>query len=96
MAHTSSPKRVTFDYDLVYISYISTSNIILNGVANHALREYAFSHFLPYSDTGPTKAKEGKISVSFPFEDDGMFSNVSYLEDEDKYQHDLDIKIEPQ
>ena len=45
---------------------------------------------------GQPKQKKVKIFISFPFEDDGMFSNVSYLEDEDKYQHDLDIEIEPQ
>ena len=50
MTHTSSPKRVVFEPDLVDISNISTGKMIEKGVANHASKSYEFSHFLPYSD----------------------------------------------
>ena len=50
MTHTSPPKRVLFGPELVEITYISTRKIIVKGVANHALKAYEFSHFLPYSD----------------------------------------------
>ena len=45
MTHTGSPKRVTFDLDSVDISIISTRNLIVKD-ANHAFKEYEFSHFL--------------------------------------------------
>ena len=48
MTHTSPPKRVVFGPDSVEISNISTRKIIAKGVANHASKEYEFSHFLPY------------------------------------------------
>ena len=49
MTNTGPPKRVVFGHDLVEISDISTGNIIVKGVANHASKEYEFSHFLPYA-----------------------------------------------
>ena len=50
MTHTIPPKRVVFCLDSVDISNISTGNIIVKGVPNHASKEYEFSHFLPYLD----------------------------------------------
>ena len=62
------------------ISNISTKNIIENGVANHASKAYAFSHFLPYSapiqSQQPFK-REGKKSLSYPFADNDMLSKIS-------------------
>ena len=49
MAHIGSPKRVTFDHDIVDISEISTKNMIEKTVANHTFKAYVFSHFLPNS-----------------------------------------------
>ena len=49
MNHSSSPNRVIFDPDSVEISEISTRNLIVKGAANHAFKEYEFSHFLPNS-----------------------------------------------
>ena len=49
MNHTSSPKQVTFDPDIVEISEISTRNMIAKGVSNHAFKACEFSHFLPNS-----------------------------------------------
>ena len=45
MTHISSPKRVGFVPDTIYISNISTKKLIDKGVANHASKEYEFSHF---------------------------------------------------
>ena len=41
---------MTFGPDSVEIIDISTKNIIVKGVANHASKAYEFSHFLPFSD----------------------------------------------
>ena len=54
------------------ITYISTRKIIAKGVANHAFKEYEFSHFLPYSDpVQPQQPFErgGKNILSTPFYD---------------------------
>ena len=48
MTHTSSPKRVVFELDLVEISYISIKKMIVKCFANHASKECDFSHFFPY------------------------------------------------
>ena len=50
MTHTRSPKRVIFGPDSVEITHISTENIIVKGVANHASKAYEFSHFMPPSE----------------------------------------------
>ena len=81
------------------ILYITTGKIVVKGVANHASNSYEFSHFLPYS--APTQCqkpfeREGKNSLSYPFADNDMLSKISFLEDEEQYRHDLDIKIIPQ
>ena len=52
MTHTGSPKRVIFGPDLVEITDISTGNIIVKGIANHASKAYEFSHFIPFSELG--------------------------------------------
>ena len=49
IAHTGSPKRVTFDSNLVEITEKYTGNIIEKGNVNHASKEYEFFHFLPVS-----------------------------------------------
>ena len=46
MIHTSSPKRVTFNLDIVEVSEVSTGNMIMKGVANHDFKAYEFSHIL--------------------------------------------------
>ena len=62
MTHTGLPKEVLFGLDLVEISDISTGNIIVKGVSNHASKAYEFSHFFPYSS--PTQSQQ-------PFEREG-------------------------
>ena len=83
----------------VEITDISIGNIIVKGVANHSSKAYEFSHFLPYSapvqSQQPFK-REGKNSLSSPFADNDMLSNISVSKDEEKYLHDLDIEIVPQ
>ena len=44
-------------------------------------------------DPQQVEAEEGIISHSFPFADDGVFSNFSYSEYENQDNHDLDIDI---
>ena len=69
MTHTGSPKQVIFGPDSVEITNISTRNIIEKGVANHASKEYEFSHFMPFSEPVHSQqplAMEGKnISSKF-------------------------------
>ena len=71
---------MVFGPDSVEISNISTSKIIEKGVANHASKQYEFSHFLPYSDPVQPQLpfeRGGKNIVSTPFVND-LLSNVSY------------------
>ena len=70
MTHTGPPKQVILGPDLVEITYISTGNIIAKGVANHASKEYEFSHFLPFSDPMHSQLpleRGGKNIISTPF-----------------------------
>ena len=50
MNHTGSPKKVIFPPDEVEITEISSGKVIAKGIANHTLKVYMFSHFLPYSN----------------------------------------------
>ena len=47
MTHIGSPKRVTFDSDLVKITKKATRNIVAKGIANHSTKACDFSHFFP-------------------------------------------------
>ena len=70
MTHTASPKKVVFGTDSVEVSYISTGKIIAKGVANHASKEYEFSHFSPYSDPAHSHLpleKGDKTIIPTPF-----------------------------
>ena len=74
-------------------------NIILKGVVNHASKAHKFSHFLPYSAPVQSQQpfeREGKNSLSSPFADNDMLSNISISEDEEQDQHNLGIEIVPQ
>ena len=90
---------VVFGPDSMDISYISIGKIIVKGVANHASKEYGFSHFLSYSALVQSQQpfeREGKNSLSSPFADYDILSKISILEDEEQDQHDHDIDIVPQ
>ena len=50
MTHTGSPKKVIFSPNDVEITDISNGKVIEKGVADHTLKVYRFSHFLPYSN----------------------------------------------
>ena len=50
MTHTREPKRVTFIPDMVEITEISTDQVIAIGYADHYVRMYKFSSFLPTSN----------------------------------------------
>ena len=47
-------------------------------------------------DPQQAEAEEGIKSLSSPFVDDDVLSNVSDSKYEDQDQHDIDIEIEPQ
>ena len=97
MTHNGPPKRVEFGLDSVEITNISTGNIIAKEVANHASKEYEFSHFLPYSDPVQPQLpfeRGGKNIISTPFVN-GVLSKISDSEDEEQDQHDLDIEVVP-
>ena len=49
MTHTGSPKKVTFDSNLVEITEQYYRKIIAKGIANHSTTDYGFSHFFPIS-----------------------------------------------
>ena len=49
MTHTCSLKGVTFDSDSVEITEKSIGNLIVKWFANHASKEYDFSHLLRVS-----------------------------------------------
>ena len=49
MNHTGSPKRVTFDSNLVEIIEKYFREIIEKGISNHSTKAYEFSHFFPVS-----------------------------------------------
>ena len=49
MTPTSSPKRVTFDLDIVDIIEKYIGQLIVKGIANHSTKSYEFSHFFPIS-----------------------------------------------
>ena len=57
----------------------------MEGVANHACKEYEFSHFLPYSNLVHSQLpfeREGKFILPKPFGYDNVSIKVSDLEDE--------------
>ena len=49
MTHTGESKRVTFTPNAVDIEEISIGKVVALDVADHEVRMYKFSHFLPYS-----------------------------------------------
>ena len=95
MTHIGPSKQVVFGPYSVEITYISTGKIIAKGVANHASKEYEFSHFLPYSDLvqpQPPFKRGVKNILSTPFVND-VLSNISDSEDEEQDQHDIDMRL---
>ena len=110
MTHTGPPKWVVFGHDLVEISDISTGNIIVKGVANHASKAYEFSHFLLYSDPVQSQLpfeRGRKTILPTPFTYDNISISISYskseaedpvesiYEIEDEVHSDLDLNIVP-
>ena len=101
MTHIGSPKQVVFGPDSVEITDILTEKIIAKGVAIHASKAYAFSHFMPYSNPVQTQLPfEADKCIKTPlhkFANTYLLSNISdsYLEEEE-YQHDFDIYFTPQ
>ena len=101
MTHTSSPKQVVFVPDPVEITYISTGNIIAKGIVDHSFKEYAFSHFIPYSDPVQPQllfeADKGINIPLLPIADTILLPNISYSNsEEEEHQHDQDIELTSQ
>ena len=49
LTHTGSPNQVLFGLDSVEITKISTGDIVVKGIIDHASKAYMFSHFIPFS-----------------------------------------------
>ena len=49
MTHIGSSNQVIFEPYSVEILEISTGNLVVKGIANHAFKAYEFSHFLTHS-----------------------------------------------
>ena len=101
MTHMGSPKRVVFGPDAVDISDISTGNIIVKGVTDHASKAYELSHFMPYSYIVqaqlPFESDKGIKTPLLPFADTNLLSNISNSDSkEEEYQYDFDIEFTPQ
>ena len=76
MNHIGPPKRVIFGPDSMEIMDISTGNIIAKGAANHASKEYEFSHFIPfpYQMHSQLPLERGGTNIlSTPFAHDKVF-----------------------
>ena len=80
MTRSGSLKQVVFGPDLVEITNISTVNIIVKGIAGHASKAYAFSHFMPYLDPVqpqlPFEVDEGIKTPLLPIADTYLLSNI--------------------
>ena len=101
MTHTASPKgvifgspkRVNFCPDSVEITDISLGNITAKGVANHASKEYAFSHFMPFSEPVHSQqplVREGKNMSSTSFAVSTSIADPAILVYEIEIQGDSD------
>ena len=70
---------MVFGPDSMEILDISTGKLIVKGVANHASKEYEFSHFMPYLGLVPSQIpfeREGKLILPKPFSYDNVSINV--------------------
>ena len=78
---------MVFGLESVEISDISTRNIIVKSVANHASKAYEFSHFLPYAYQVQSQLpfeRGGKTIISTPFTYDNF--SINFLDSVDKEQ----------
>ena len=98
MTHTSFPKQVLFGPDSVEITNISTGDIVVKGIDDHASKEYYFPHFLPFlvpaSSHLPFEVDEGINIPSLPIAVSVLNPNSydSYSEEESS-QYDPYIKL---
>ena len=82
------------------ITYISTRNIIVKGDANHASKEYEFSHFLPFLEPVHSQLPLERgghffLSNSFPVSTSIAKPVVSVYESEVQGDSDLDLVPTP-
>ena len=88
---------MVFGLDSMEVLDISTRKLIVEGVANHASKQYEFSHFLPYSDLVPSQLpfeREYKFILPKPFSYDDVSINVSYSESKAEDQVETIFGIE--
>ena len=101
MTHTSSPKQVVFGPDSVEITKISTRELVVKGIADHASKAYIFSHFMPYTVPASPQLSfefdEGINIPSLPIVVPVSNPDISNLDsEEESSQYDLDIELTPQ
>ena len=87
-----------FGPDSVEITDISTGNIIVKGVANHASKSYEFSHFMPPLEPVHSQqplAREGKIIASTSFTASTSIADPSLSVYEIEIQGDSDLDSVP-
>ena len=101
MTHIGSSKQGVFRPDSVDIIEISNGNTIVKGIADHASKAYAFSHFMPYLDPVQPhllfKADKGIKNPLVPNADTDLLSNISNSDsEEEEYLHDSYIELIPQ
>ena len=82
MTHTGSPKKVLFGPNSVEITKISTGDIVVKGIVDHASKAYIFSHFMPFmvpvSPQLPFEADKGINIPSLPIAVSVSNPNISY------------------
>ena len=77
MNHTSSPKRVTFDSEIIEITKKSTGQLVVKGIANQSTKSYEFSHFLSVSP--PTALLSNANDTSKIWHERFFHLNFKYL-----------------
>ena len=101
MTHTGFPKQVLFGPDSVDITNISTGEIVLKGIVDHASKASYFSHFMPFlvpaSSQLPFEADEGINIPSLPIVVLVLNPDISNSDsEEESSQFDLDIELTTQ
>ena len=98
MTNTRSPKQFIFGPNSMEITNISTGNIIVKGVANHASKAYDFSHFMPFSKPVYSQhplSREGKNISSTYFAVSNSIADLAISVYEIEIQGDSELDLVP-
>ena len=101
MSHTGSPKQVVFGPDSIEITNISTGDIVMKGIVDHASKAYVFSHFMPYTVPAQPQllfeVNKGINIPLLPIANTVLLPNISNSDlEEEEHHHDPDIELTPQ